>query len=415
MSENEIRFVLPGVKTSETASRAAGVGTRGVSGPGSQLLAPVKVKEHFDLSPANRAASPKTRFTAQADDVLALQMEGDFILYTSAGALADDLRRIDPSSVTEDGEVRLDALRSRGPAARGLGDWFLRALSVVGIDSDAIVAAAVDKAKQWLGDQAADLVEKGTTWAGTKALTWAIEEHSGVAAPGLYRWAGEGAAGSGLQPVGANDFKDWKADDPILVFVHGTGSSTLGSFGALGEPVSMREWDALHDKFGSQIYGFEHRTFSASPIENAVELAKALPAKARLSVVTHSRGGQVGDLLCLAGLGANLIESFKRDDERLADADKDDRAKLAELDALLAQKSFRIERYARVACPARGTLLASSHLDAFLSTLLHLLGLVPYLQGPAYAAAKRIVLQIVKNRTDPRLVPGIESMLPARR
>src|SRR5262249_22962351 len=62
---------------------------------------------------------------------------------------------------------------------------------------------------------------------------------------------------------------------------------------------------------------------------------------------------------------------------------------------------------------AQGTLLASCHLDAFLSALLHLIGMVPALAvSPVYAVVKRVLLQIVKNRTDPHLVPGIEAMLP---
>jgi CHAT domain-containing protein/pimeloyl-ACP methyl ester carboxylesterase len=216
-----------------------------------------------------------------------------------------------------------------------------------------------------------------------------------------------------LQAVRKDGFADWNPDKPILVFIHGTASSTLGSFGDLSETRSAREWDRMFDTYGRHIYAFEHRTFSESPIENALELARSLPAEARLSVVTHSRGGLVGDLLCMDALGEGLAAGFTRDNENLKLADEEDRKHLLELTGELAQKKFRIERYVRVASPAQGTLLAGCHLDAFLSTLLHLIGLVPYLQvSPAYAVAKRIILQIVKNRTDPRLVPGIEAMLP---
>ncbi len=57
--------------------------------------------------------------------------------------------------------------------------------------------------------------------------------------------------------------------------------------------------NALGNKFGERIYAFEHRTFSESPIENAIELAAKLPKGAQINLVTHSRGGLVGDLLCL--------------------------------------------------------------------------------------------------------------------
>ena len=393
---SKLRFLLPGVAVSVTASRAIGPATRGQSAEGSELLANLEVIKHFDLSAPSRAARQEATLEAAEDDILALEMEEGFILYTSAGRLADDLRQLDPGA-ERGGALRLDTLRQRGPVARGLGDWIVRAVSVLRLGEDAITRTAVDV----------------VSWAGTKALMGAIEQNLDRE-PGLYRWVDDDGAPSDLQAAKPPDFiKDWQPDQPILVFIHGTASSTLGSFGNFRESGSAREWQALHAKYGKHIYAYEHRTFSESPIENALGLIQALPAGARLSVVTHSRGGQVGDLLCLAGLGAERITRFMRKGEEFKEADEEDRRNLLTLDRLLAEKNFRVERYARVACPAQGTLLAGSHIDAFLSVLLHLIGLVPYLQiSRTYAVAKRVVLQIVRNRTDPRLVPGIEAMLP---
>ncbi|MCB1825190.1 MAG: CHAT domain-containing protein [Candidatus Competibacteraceae bacterium] len=414
MPENDplkLRFLLPGVAVSEVASRALGPTTRGGAGPADALLEGLTVEQHFDLSAPSRAARRETTLEAAEDDILALEMEDGFILYTSAGRLADDLRRLDPEA-ERDGTLRLDTLKQRGPATRGLGDWLVRAVSVLRLGKDKIIDAAVEKAKAWVGERATDILEKGASWAGTKALMWAIEQNLDRE-PGLYRWVGDDGGPGDLQAAHPADFRDWRPEQPILVFIHGTASSTLGSFGAFREPVAAREWQALRDKYGHHIYAYEHRTFSESPIENALDLVQALPTGARLSVVTHSRGGQVGDLLCLGGLGAEWIDRFSRNDDTLQEADDQDRQHLQALDRLLAEKNFRVERYTRVACPARGTLLAGSNTDAFLSVLLHLIGLVPYLQvSPTYAVVKRVVLQIAKNRTDPRLVPGIEAMLP---
>lgn len=409
---SKLRFLLPGVAASTTASRAHGPTSRGTGVQADALLANLEVVAHFDLSAPSRAVGRETALEAAEDDILALDMEEGFILYTSAGRLADDLRRLDPEA-ERDGAPRLNALRQRGPATRGPRDWVVRAVSVLRLGKDQIIDAAVEKAKEWVGGRAADLVERGASWAGTKALMWAIEKNLDRE-PGLYRWVAADGTPSDLQAAKPADFQDWRPDEPILIFIHGTASSTLGSFGAFREPPAAREWQALHAKYGQHIYAFEHRTFSESPIENALALAKALPVGARLSVVTHSRGGQVGDLLCLAGLGGERIASFSREDDALKEADEQDRRHLLALDRLLAEKNFRVERYARVACPARGTLLAGSNTDAFLSTLLHLIGLVPPLQvSPTYAVTKRVVLQIAKNRTDPRLVPGLEAMLPS--
>src|SRR5690606_1762045 len=137
-------------------------------------------------------------------------------------------------------------------------------------------------------------------------------------------------------------------------------------------------------------FGFEHRTFSESPIENALALASALPAGTRLHIVSHSRGGLVGDLMCLdaaAGELDTLIDLYRHElspDEK-ADKEKEPRlraareaenarmqARLRQLVALLREKHIQVERYVRVAAPARGTALLSDNLDVFLSCLLNL-------------------------------------------
>ncbi len=44
---------------------------------------------------------------------------------------------------------------------------------------------------------------------------------------------------------------------------------------------------------------------SDSPIDNAVDLVSALPRNARVSIVSHSRGGLVGDLVSLTSISAS--------------------------------------------------------------------------------------------------------------
>jgi pimeloyl-ACP methyl ester carboxylesterase/tetratricopeptide (TPR) repeat protein len=407
-NNDKIRFLLPGTESTTDKSRAHGPASRGGPAEQHELLTGVTVRQHFDLSAQQRAAEAKTVTPPLAqDEVLAIEMEGGLVLYTSAGRLADDLRRIDPKA-EKDGAVSLEALRRRTPATRGLGDWVIRALSVLGVDEKWLIAKAAEKAKEWGGEA----LVQGASWAGTKAMMWTIEEQL-EREPELYAWNEDGVTDGDLLVPSPPDFSDVTAGTPMLVFIHGTGSSTRGSFGELRRPDAAREWLALREKFGKHVYGFEHRTFSQSPIENALELARKLPVGARLSIVTHSRGGLVGDLLCAAGFDGLIDHSFNRTDPRLALANEEDRKNLKRLGDELAVKEFIVERYVRVACPAQGTLLASSHIDAFLSALLHLIGMVPGLAGsPLYAVVKRVVLQIAKNRTDPSLVPGVEAMLP---
>ena len=86
---------------------------------------------------------------------------------------------------------------------------------------------------------------------------------------------------------------------------------------------------------------------------------------------------------------------------------------LPHLRALLAARQLRVMRYARVACPSRGTLLASDNLDEFLSVLTNLIGLIPGLGTSAiYQVVKRVTLEVVRSRMQPALIPGIEAMVP---
>lgn len=418
MAEQKITFDLQGLAGSPGASRVQRATTRAAAGPTNELLGEITVTGHYDLSPATRDRGARAVLEVDPRALLALEMEDGFLLYTSAEALAEELRALAPGH-PPDAPLRLDALRGPGPASRGVGEWVVRALSLVGLDSKSVIDAAVEKAKEQLGDKARELIEQGVSWAGTKALLWAIEERGRLREPGLYRWVCDGGTPTDLtaSPDKSThlhpDWKNWKEEDPILIFVHGTGMSTLASFGALREPDAGPEWSALFEKYRRHIYAFEHRTFSESPIDNALRLARSLPPRARINLVTHSGGGLVGDLLCAAGFDTGLVDRFARDDENLVEADKNDRRQLRALDKELSARSFRVERYVRVASPARGSLLAGSNLDTFLSLLLHLIGLIPVLQVPVYAVAKRIILQIIKSRTDPRLVPGIEALVPS--
>ena len=399
----------------------------------------LKINTAFDISSLARSTpegAVERKVVAGDGEVVVLEMAEGVTVITSAKKLRESLQRIDPGAVEADGTLKLSALRERGEATRGIiGDTVSELVSrvftlTVGDIADPIIDTAKRKAAEWLGEKTEEKIqaypELGVTWLGTKALMWAIENQLDRK-PGLYRWprgAGQAVDLLNIDDEGlAADVKE----GPLLVFIHGTASSITGSFGDL-QKVSADDWQGLQGKFGDRIYGFDHRTFSESPIDNAIELATKLPKGAQINLVAHSRGGLVGDLLCLEDYSDELIEGFRAElpepgdvseEERervrneVADAHEEHRARLAELRKLLKQKQFIIQRYVRVGCPARGTLLASGNLDIFLSALLTLVGRVPYLYGnPLYYAFKRIVLEIVKNRTNAKLVPGIEAMLP---
>jgi hypothetical protein len=84
----------------------------------------------------------------------------------------------------------------------------------------------------------------------------------------------------------------------VLLFIHGTFSSTIGAFGALGEsPWGQKFLDGARATY-DLILGFDHPTLSVDPVANATDLLTALQSvpwqlPPKIDVVTHSRGGLV--------------------------------------------------------------------------------------------------------------------------
>jgi CHAT domain-containing protein len=434
---NAISLSVPGTRLQDPPlPRLLAPATRGTEHRGEDPFLPtgfLKVERGFDLSGPSRdiGGTDLNPLDLPPDQVVVLEMVEGITVITSAGNLAATLQQIGEESLLGLEDRGLAGTASRGSSA---GQLITRLFSL-DLGSDALIEEAKAKALAWakqrLGEKAkqklGEVAELGVSWLGTKALMWAIEKRLRVS-PGLYRWSGRSRDPS--EVFGAADPKlaQEALQGPLLVFIHGTGSNGAGSFGDLQE-TSEEDWRALRATYGERIYTFEHYTFSESPIDNALALARILPAGARIHLVTHSRGGLVGDLLCLRQVDDDLIDGFRpgsapftADDpgrreslEREGEsAYAEQREQLRDLRTLLGREhGFRIERYVRVAAPARGTLLISGNFDAFLSALLTLLGTVPYLAGnPIYSCVKRVVLEIARHRTDPRLVPGIEAMLP---
>jgi hypothetical protein len=250
--------------------------------------------------------------------------------------------------------------------------------------------------------------------------------------PGLYRVALSPAMTLATAPKGAV-----KPGRPALVFLHGTMSSCAGSYqdlAATGDDDAGRAAQALRaqiaQRYGGEVFAWEHRTLTQSPVQNALELVEQLPVGAQLHLVSHSRGGLVGELLCLGQrerhddpLRADVIERLfggdgtpaqamglgalgAMDAKERSEAYAADRDRLAALLKALDDKRISVTRFVRVACPARGTTLASGRLDRWLGTLDLL---VP---GGLFGDVADFLLAVVKERTDPRTIPGVEAMMP---
>ncbi|UYM06564.1 CHAT domain-containing protein [Solicola gregarius] len=206
---------------------------------------------------------------------------------------------------------------------------------------------------------------------------------------------------------------------PVLLLLHGTFSHTEAAFPGLR---GTREWSRLSERHAGRAFALEHATLGKTPVQNAVDAAQVLPSGARLQIVSHSRGGLVGEALSLAA--AQVAAHIKPDLEAYETAVRrfgvDDRALMApdiealpQLRAIVAERELSVERFVRVACPARGTLLASRRLDRYASYLFNLFRLIPGLRATGVVElVKLLLLTFLDQRSDVRAVPGLEAQMP---
>ncbi len=368
----------------EAPSDAAGLGRFGDL-VGATLATEVRV----DAARGASSGSVSESLDGVRDDtVLQLELEGGVEWWTTAGELAEciaEASMADGRGGEDSGLLRgiltIPQFLPFGDRTRGGGGLLLRVLRRFDVDPPA---------------------------GGAKALARRLEDRLDPA-PGLYRCPRPDGLGARIE-----SFSEISGRGPVLILLHGTASSTEGSFGAFGTDERLPDWSRLQETYGDRILAFQHRTLSQTPGENALELARLLPQDAEIHLVSHSRGGLIGELLCRGSFGDGRtafsdaeLELFSGEDRRR------DRQALRDLRQVLEEKAFRIERFVRVACPARGTLLVSRRLDRYLSLMLNALGLaVGSKLNPAYQFLKALLIGLVKTRTDPTLLPGLEAMMP---
>ncbi len=346
----------------------------------------VKRRVSLQITAARDAQGQAVTVQVNEDDVVALQLEGGFKLWIRG----DDFRKEFSGKTrrgAESGEWELSSELPLDGQARGIGTWILKVLEIFDVDLTGEVATKMAQHVE------SKLDEK----------------------PGLY--AVNLGGGYGLNKPPAH----LPADQPLLVFLHGTASSTSGSFGQLWSQDNSRVQELLKNRYGTNAFAFEHRTLTESPIQNTIELAGRLPENATVHLVSHSRGGLIGELLC-RWPRAEGRDPFERSEiDLLLRGTKGKALKNAEalaksfeeLNDILKKKKIRVERFVRVACPSRGTTLASERLDRWLSVVMSLIEKIPALnKNPVYGALSDFLLAVVKERTDPKTMPGLEAMMP---
>lgn len=217
----------------------------------------------------------------------------------------------------------------------------------------------------------------------------------------------------------------------VVVLLHGTASSTSGSFSGLwqgsGRAVAP-EWQALTAPATRLVLAFEHRTLTVSPLRNVLDLLRELvglgfPAGVRVQWLSHSRGGMVGDLLALALGTADEVNAraalLRPVFEQAYPVDHPERDEVTALFELLQSRTwppgYVPGTFVRVASPARGTLLADRRTDFFLSLLLRSVALTFGGNGnPWFERLQGLVRALVAARADAKHIPGLEAMIPGR-
>jgi pimeloyl-ACP methyl ester carboxylesterase len=333
-------------------------------------------------------------------------MRGEEYRRRFAGAPSRDGSRARSLPVPEGLQVLPRGMESRGPIA-----WTIKSLKVLGVDLHGLTAKQIAR----IVETRKSIRRKGLGLFQCRTETEAFD---------LLR-ARFNEPASGDAP-------------PLLVFIHGTASSTWGSFGELWSRPREKELATLRETYGDRVLAFEHETLAVSPIENALSLARELPAGARLHLVTHSRGGLVGELLCRAGAKGKFtggsaknelkdVRPFEEDEFRLfeinpayttpdefSDGKRSILQSLRELGKVLKAKAFHVERFVRVACPALGTTLASERLDRWVSVI----GSVAAKALPETPLSDvlgdigEFFAAVVQEHMDPRTLPGLEAMMP---
>lgn len=323
------------------------------------------------------------------DDIVEIELDGGVRLWQSVAATREDFG-VDLSRGEQVAGVLLPTSLSFGRRERGAAAWAVKGLRIFGVDP-----------------------VKGAAGLAAKELAEKIESKL---RPGLYLCRAVDGAAVPLELAKPGTIP---TDRPILLFIHGTGSSTVGSFSGLAEGAQRAQWDELVRAYDGHVYALEHRTLSVGPLQNAIELIEALPEGAHLHIVSHSRGGLVGEIVARGSIAQP--QAFDATDTGILDKDEKqsgrsraaDKKALERLNDLFARKRPSVEKFIRVACPARGTTLASGRLDRYFSIVLNILGLIPTLKAnPVYDLMAEFLAAFVKTRADPDTIPGLEAQMP---
>lgn len=390
MAAAAITFVVPGQRLAARSAGAVARAPGGMAGLSGTVRDSVRVNAQ-----RSGGGSDAVRVSAvPGQDVVLLQIAGGpaLLLHPESardlmlaqGGITRSAASAADGEVAVPAQLRWSGLEQAAPTRAGgfLGSVLLQAFEVI---TGNVIDVGVDDAAEFVAGRVVARVD-GQVDAGVYVL-----QPTALAAL-------KGSAHK-LAAVPASP-------EPLLVLVHGTFVDTASTFGKLWALHPQRVAE-LFAHYGGRVYALDHPTIGATPVANALTLVAALQAGARLHLLTHSRGGLVAEVLArVAGSGGVLAK------DELAPFAGDEHAahrrELQQLAAAVKAKGIRVERVVRVACPARGTLLASKRLDAYLSVLkwgIELVGI------PVLPTLVDFLGEVARRRADPQQLPGLAAMI----
>lgn len=341
----------------------------------------VVVEKTIILDDAARDSSGLSSIELDDDDIVEVELDHISIVLTVAEL---NERNPEGQNASRSGSAKTRKLPTNigsSPESRGIVGLAIRVLRVLGISIP-----------EKLIDIAASKIESGL-------------EPSG---PGLYRVNNDGQLSPDTLPTG---------DQPVLLLLHGTASSTRNAFSSLlpfkgngtNRPVGDNHlWNEIVRVFEDRIYALEQKTLTESPLNNLLQFLDSWPDSGGppLVLLSHSRGGIVGDYL-------SALIDWTPDTEEFLGLFRDN-----EMEKHLADQLYRkvmsipsqarpaVLRHVRVGSPAAGTSLASKNTHVWLSVLSQLLGKIPG-AGTAIEAIADLAVAVIKEGLKPDILPGI--------
>ncbi len=337
-------------------------------------------EQSYSVSPATRSDAPEQRLELKEEHLIEIVLEDDTVWIGTR----DTLEELFPEA----------GVLNRGDS----GEWVLPSeLTDEVTDRSIFKKVALKVVNLFVKKQKGAVME---AVIGPIAKKLEEKQFEGIG-EGLYRLSSAFDMTLIDKPVEPGDY---------LLFIHGTGSSSKGSFSELKGSDLWKQMQQMY-KAGN-ILALQHRTLTENPLSNIKKLVEKLPAEANIDLISHSRGGLVADLLCRFAADARGFDSDEinclQKEGRTAEI-----ATIREIERLIRGKKITIRRQIRVACPARGTILAGRRIHDFFNITMNLLGVVSgQVANPAYVAFKELILALIETKDNTRVLPGIEAQNP---